>query len=102
MEKLQNEGWAAKVEDAIYPSTKLIDVVAKKDNAIVGYEVTLHFDNLQKNIKEDLEAIDKLIIVIEKNDFGKAIEEINKYKSTLNSEKHLDVKLIEDFFEGGT
>jgi hypothetical protein len=101
-EKLQNEGWNAKIETTVYPSTKLIDVVAKKNNDTVGYEVTLHFDNLQKNIKEDLEAIDKLIIVIEKNDFGKAIEEINKCKSALNSEKHLEIKLIEDFFKGGT
>jgi hypothetical protein len=97
-EKLQKEGWTAKIETKVYPSSKLIDVVAEKGNDIVGYEVTLHFNNLQKNIKDDFEVIDKLIIVVEKNDFGKATDEIQKYEPSLAPEKCLEVKPIEDFF----
>jgi hypothetical protein len=96
--KLEKEGWVAKIESAVYPSTKLIDVVAEKDKAIVGYEVTLHFDNLQENIEKDFEAINKLVIVVEKSDFGQAVEEIQKCKTTLEPNAHLDIKLVEDFF----
>lgn len=96
--RLEKESWKAKVENSVYPSVKLIDVVAEKDNEVVGYEVTLHFDNLQKNIREDLEVINKLVIVVEKNNFGKAMDEVKKCKSALISNKHLEVKLIEIFF----
>ena len=96
--KLVKEGWKAKIEGNVCHSTKLIDVVAEKGNEIVGYEVTLHFENLQGNIVKDFEVVDHLIIVVEKNDLEKSGEEIKKYELTLNPNKHLQVKSIEDFF----
>ena len=97
-EKIQKEGWKAKIETKVYPSTKLIDVVAEKANDIVGYEVTLHFENLHENIEKDLSIIDRLVIVVEKNDLGKAIKKAQKCKATLDRNKHVEVKLIENFF----
>jgi hypothetical protein len=96
--KLEKEGWKAKIEGNVCHSTKLIDVVAEKDSDIVGYEVTLHFENLLENIAKDFEAVNHLIIVVEKNDLEKAGAEIKKYQSTLNPNEYLQVKSIEDFF----
>lgn len=96
--KLEKEGWRAKIESNVSHSTKLIDVVAEKDSDIVGYEVTLHFENLLENIAKDFEVVNHLIIVVEKNDLEKAGAEIKKYPSTLNPNEYLQVKSIEDFF----
>jgi len=36
-------------------------VIAEKDKETVGYEVTLHFENLEGNIEKDLADITRLV-----------------------------------------
>jgi len=95
---LETQGWKARIEATAYPSKKLIDVIAEKDKETVGYEVTLHFENLEGNIEKDLAAINTLIIVVEDKDVTKAQEVIEKCKQTLTPNKHLDVSTINKFF----
>jgi len=97
--KLGLEGWTAEIESLVNLSKKLIDVVAKKDTETVGYEVTLHFENLQENIEKDFEIINRLIIVVEKKDIGKAKELIQERKAALNPDKHIEIKSIDEYFE---
>jgi len=95
---LVTQGWKARIEAATYPSKKLIDVIAEKGKETVGYEVTLHFENLKGNIEKDLADINTLIIVVEDKEVKKAQEVIEKCKQTLSPNKRLDVSTINKFF----
>jgi hypothetical protein len=55
--KLEKDGLQAKIEGRISGFGKLIDVLARsKDGQYVAYEVTLHFENIISNIRQDLES----------------------------------------------
>jgi hypothetical protein len=95
---LETQGWEAAVEKTIYPSNKCVDVVAKKDGEIIGYEVTLHFENLEENIEKDLAAINALFIVVEDKHVTKTQEAIEKCKQSIPPTKQLDVLSINKFF----
>ena len=96
--KLETEGWKAKVEKTVYPSNKCIDVVASKNNEDTGYEVTLHFENLEGNIEKDLAAINTLFIVVETKDAAKAQEVIEQCRPKLSPNKKLELVPINNFF----
>jgi len=97
-QKLERQGWKVKVESSVNLSKKLIDVVAQRNQEIVGYEITLHFENLKQNIEKDLKLLSKLVIVVEKKDAAKANKSLKQYDSSIGENKVVEIKAIDDFF----
>jgi hypothetical protein len=64
-EKLKKDELEPKIEGRISGFGKSIDVLARsKDGAYLVYEVTLHFENLLSNIRQNLESgVSKVVIV---------------------------------------
>ncbi len=63
--KLDKDGLQAKIEGRVSGFGKSIDVLARsKDGDYLAYEVTLHFENIMSNIRQDLESgVSKVFIV---------------------------------------
>jgi hypothetical protein len=67
-DSMEEEGFEARVEGPIKGSSKLFDVLAwKKGEGMFGYEVTLTFHNLVKNLRDDLGTTVKKVIVVCRN-----------------------------------
>jgi hypothetical protein len=64
-EKLKKDGLQPKIEGRVGGFDKSIDVLARsRDGQNLAYEVTLHFENLLSNIRQDLESgVSKVLIV---------------------------------------
>ena len=64
-EKLKKDELEPKIEGRVSKFDKSIDVLVRsKDGAYLAYEVTLHFENLLSNIRQDLESgVSKVLIV---------------------------------------
>jgi hypothetical protein len=61
----------AKIEGRISGFGKLIDVLAKsKDGQYVAYEVTLHFENIISNIRQDLESGASKVFIVARDRAG--------------------------------
>ena len=74
-DSMQEQGFNAQLEGTVGDSPKAFDVLAwKKGEGMFGYEVTLHFENLTKNLRDDLETTVKKVIVVckDKDDLQKA------------------------------
>jgi len=71
----QKEGMETHIEGRMKNGSKLIDILSfSKETGFVAYEVTLHFENLISNIKEDLhDGVSEVVIVTrDKEDLEKA------------------------------
>ncbi len=96
-EKLTKQGWSVSIESAVNLSSKLIDVVAVKDAETVGYEITLHFENLLENIVKDMKILNRLVIVVEKTGTSRAEKIISKYRLP-SPDKYIEIKAINEFY----
>jgi DNA-binding MarR family transcriptional regulator len=97
--KLENDGLQAKIEGRISGFGKLIDVLARsKDGQYVAYEVTLHFENIISNIRQDLEsgASKVFIVAREREGMQRAQKAVNA-----NPEfgDHVEFVTIDQFFD---
>ncbi len=72
---IEEQGFGARLEGMMEGSSKAFDVLAwKTGEGMFGYEVTLHFENLTKNLRDDLETTVKKVVVVckDKDDLEKA------------------------------
>jgi hypothetical protein len=93
-EKLREQGFKANVEGRIEGSDKSIDVLAyDKEQGYAAYEVTLHFENLLSNIRQDLEAGASQVVIVTKDKPG-----LSKAEEMVESEQSLNQHLERIFF----
>ena len=65
-QQLQNDGFKTKIEGRVQKdSPKSIDVLAfSESQGFIGYELTIHFENLASNIRKDIETgVSRVVIV---------------------------------------
>ncbi len=73
---------------------KLVDVFDHTNKT--AYEITLHFENLLKNVEQDFQKeASKVVIVVERSTLIKKAREILKNHEELN--KNIELKIIADF-----
>jgi hypothetical protein len=100
-EKLSQEGSEAKIEGRMEGSKKLIDVlIASKETGFVAYEITLHFENLTKNIGDDLtDGVSKVVIVTrDKEDLEKAKKMVEEDPVVAKYQEKIVFETIDAFF----
>jgi len=100
-EKLSQEGSEAKIEGRMEDSKKLIDVlVASKETGFVAYEITLHFENLAKNIGDDItEGVSKVVVVTrDKEDLEKAKKMVEEDPAVAKYQEKIIFETINAFF----
>ena len=67
-EYVEANGYNTLIEGVIPETGKAIDVLAwKKGEGMIGYEVTLHFENLISNLMQDLATTLKTVVVVCRN-----------------------------------
>ncbi|MGD0917117.1 MAG: hypothetical protein ABSB22_11725 [Thermodesulfobacteriota bacterium] len=94
---MEEQGFDSQLEAMVGASPKAFDVLAwKKGEGMFGYEVTLHFQNLTKNLRDDLETTVKKVVVVCK---GK--DDLEKAKTIAKNEfgglSRLEFKTIFEF-----
>ena len=94
---MEAQEFGVKLEGMMEGSQKAFDVLAwKKGEGMFGYEVTLHFQNLIKNLQEDLRTTVKKVVVVCKNK-----DELEKAKWIVKKElgelSRVDFKTIFEF-----
>ncbi len=94
---VEAQEFGVRLEGMMEGSQKAFDVLAwKKGEGMIGYEVTLHFQNLIKNLKEDLGTTVKQVVVVCKNK-----DELEKAKWIVKNEmgelNRVDFKTIFEF-----
>ena len=90
-------GFNARIEGVMRDTGKAIDVLAwKKGEGMIGYEVTLHFENLVSNLMQDLATTLKTVVVVcrNKDELRKAIAIVRE--KSMPTER-LEFKTIFDF-----
>ncbi len=95
-EFLEAEGYGVRLEGMMGGSKKAFDVLAwKQGEGMIGYEVTLHFVNLIKNLRDGLETTVKKITVVCRNtdELKKAMAIV---KNSLGPQNRVDFKTIFD------
>lgn len=93
----ETKGFGARLEGVMEGTGKAIDVLAwKKGVGIIGYEVTLHFENLIKNLVDDLRTTLKTVVVVcrSKDDQRKAMAMVREHSIPTN---RLEFKTIFEF-----
>lgn len=95
----EKQGFSGRIEGIIDGTSKPIDVLAEKEEfGRLGFEVTLHFNNLMRNIEEDLKTTLKKVIIVcrNKDDLAKAQKIVNE---SLIPKDRLEFKTIFEFTE---
>ena len=98
---LSKDGWNVKIEGKIKEANKLIDVLAQSEDGIyVAYEITLHFENLLSNIRQDFDsgASEVHIVTRDKADMKKAIKIVNNDSTLHQYRDRIAFSQILDFF----
>jgi hypothetical protein len=94
---IEDQEFGARVEGIMDGSAKPIDVLAwKKGVGMLGYEVTLHFSNLLRNLAEDLNTSLKTVIIVCRNKDELAKAEKIVRESSLPTDR-VEFKTIFDF-----
>jgi hypothetical protein len=96
-DSMEEEGFEARIEGPIKGSSKLFDVLVwKKGEGMLGYEVTLTFHNLIKNLEDDLSTtVKKVIVVCRNKDDLKIAKSI--VKKALGESNRVEFKTIFEF-----
>ena len=94
---MEEQGFGARFEGMMDGSSKAFDVLAwKTGEGMFGYEVTLHFQNLIKNLQDDLSTTVKKVVVVCKDK-----DELEKAKTIARNElgglNRLEFKTIFEF-----
>jgi hypothetical protein len=97
--KLENDGLQTKIEGRISGFGKLIDVLARsKDGQYVAYEVTLHFENIISNIRQDLESGASKVFIVARDR-----ESMQRAQKAVNANPefgdHVEFVTIDQFFD---
>ena len=90
-------GFNARIEGVMAGTAKAIDVLAWKEGiGMIGYEVTLHFENLISNLVQDLATTLRTVVVVcrNKDDLRKAMAKVRGNSIPTN---RLEFKSIFDF-----
>ena len=98
---LQKKGVETHIEGRMKNGSKLIDILAfSKGTGFVAYEVTLHFDNLISNIKEDLlDRVSKVVIVTrDKEDLEKTKKIVEEDPAIAKHQEKIIFLTIDSFF----
>jgi hypothetical protein len=94
---VEKNGFDARLEGVMEDTEKAIDVLAwKKGVGMIGYEVTLHFENLISNLVQDLRTTLKTVVVAcrNKDELRKAIAIVRE--SSIPTDR-LEFKTIFEF-----
>jgi hypothetical protein len=99
MKKLAVKGIEAKVEGRI-KGTKACDVLAFTKDGEVAYEVTLHFENLLTNVRQDLfSGVSEVVIVTrDDKDLEVAKQAVNNDKEMEQYREKISFRTIDHFF----
>jgi len=94
---LEGQGFEARLEGMMEGSQKAFDVLAwKKGEGMLAFEVTLHFGNLVRNLREGLKTTVRKVVVVCKNK-----DELEKAKWIVKKEMgelgRVDFKTIFEF-----
>jgi hypothetical protein len=97
--KLQKDGLQPKIEGRTSGFGKSIDVLAQsKDGDYLAYEVTLHFNNLLSNIRQDLESGLSKVVIVTRDRAG-----MKQAKKMVNANPEygeiVDFMTIDEFFD---
>ena len=97
--KLENDGLQAVIEGRISGFGKLIDVLAKSnDGQYAAYEVTLHFENIISNIRQDLESGASKVFIVARDRAG-----MQRAQKAVNANPefgdHVEFVTIDQFFD---
>jgi hypothetical protein len=99
---LTEKGMKAKIEAPIKKgSPKTCDVLARSgEQGLKAYEVTLHFENLLENLREDLAAgADEVVVVTrDKPDMDRATRMVSQDRSLDPLLDRILFKTIDEFF----
>jgi hypothetical protein len=90
-----------KIEGRVGGSQKSIDVLARAvDDSFIGHEVTLSFDNLLDNIRNDLSAgcTEVVIVARDKPGMAKAQKLVQNDTSKAKYQDCIEFRIIADFF----
>ena len=101
-QKEKAEAVEVKIEGRIKPCRKASDVLANdKEKGHVAYEVTLHFNNLVKNIHQDLSSgVDEVVIVTrDKEDLDRAVNKVAQEQSLNQYLDRISFRSMDDFFD---
>jgi len=98
--KLERDGLEAKIEGFVPGSQKPIDVLVC-DGGFVGYEVTLHFENLGLNIAQDFAVgVCRVVVVTRgKSGMGRAIRMVDRDSALDQYRGRIVFCDISDFFD---
>ncbi len=101
-QNLKNAGFEdVKIEGRVGDSQKSIDVLARSsDGAFIGYEVTLSFDNLLDNVRNDLSAGCSRVVIVtrDKSGMAKAKKLIQNDASVAHYQDRIEFRTMADFF----
>ena len=82
-------------------SNKSIDVLSvSKELGVVAYEITLHFENLASNIRQDLaDGVSRVVIVTrDQQSLGRAKKIVKDDQSTAEHSEKISFETIDHFF----